>query len=188
MAAFAGEIPHVAIEGLAVAAARAHRVREREVPAEPLEFPRLAAHEAPSFGWMVADFEKPPVHRNVAPIDVQYDDLTRRNADDRVPRSPAEEVRASFSDARPAPGLESGGPYGTRWIRHPYKLADGGSRVRDAGHTRLIRTPNSRRRGTWRSPQRRRAGSRNRDRRRGTHGRHRDCASPAPPPLPRTRR
>ena len=118
VAAIAGEVFHVAVERLPVAAAGAHRVGERKVPAESLQFPRLAPHQAPPFRWMVADLKKPPVHRHVAPVDVQHDDLARGNAHDGVPRAAAQEMRAPLPDARPAPGLEFCRGDATRWICH----------------------------------------------------------------------
>jgi hypothetical protein len=119
MAPLAGEVPRVTVEGLPMAAAGADRIREGEISAEPLELSRLAPHQAPPLGRMVADLEEPPVHRNVAPIDVEDDDLTRGYAHDGIPCTATQKVRASFSDARPAPGLESCGTDGTRWVGHP---------------------------------------------------------------------
>ena len=118
MAPFAGELSRVTIERLAMAAAGADGVGEGEIPAESLELARLASHQAPPFGWMVTDLEEPPVHRYVAPVHIQHDDLARRNAHDRVPGPSAEEVRPPFADARPAPGLESCGTNGTSWNCH----------------------------------------------------------------------
>jgi hypothetical protein len=75
MAPFAGELPRVTIESLPMAAAGADGVGEGEIPTESLELARLASHQAPSFGWMVTDLEEPPVHRYVAAVHVQHDDL-----------------------------------------------------------------------------------------------------------------
>ena len=125
MAAFAGEVSNIAFERLAVTATGAHCVGEREVLAEPLELAWLAPYQAPPFGWMVADFEEAPVYRNIASIDVQHDDLTGRNAHDRVPGATAQQVGAPLTDARPAPGLEFGGSDGSIWIGHACKYKRG---------------------------------------------------------------
>jgi hypothetical protein len=135
VAPIAGEVPRIAVERLPVAAAGAHRVGEREVPAEALQLTRLAAHQAPPLRGMVADLEEPPVHRHVTPVDVQHDDLAGGNAYDGVPRAPAQEVRAPLTDAGPSPGLEFCGSDGTRWIRHVYIIGNGDARDRDTGHT-----------------------------------------------------
>jgi hypothetical protein len=118
MAAFAGEVSHIAFERLAVTATGAHGVGEWEVLAEPLELAWLAPYQAPPFGWMVADFEEAPVYRNIASIDVQHDDLARGNAYDGVPCAAAQQVCAPLSDARPPLGLQSCGTNDTRGIRH----------------------------------------------------------------------
>ena len=134
MAAFTGEIMRVAFERLAMAATGTHGVGEREVPAEPLELARLTPHQAPPFGWMIANLEEAPVHGNIAAIDVQHDDLARGDAYDGVPGAAAQQVCAPFSDARPAPGLQFCGTNGTRGIRHAYILRGDLSRGRDRGH------------------------------------------------------
>jgi hypothetical protein len=118
MAPLAGQLPRVPIERLAMAAAGTDGVCKGEIPTESLELSRLASHQAPPLGWMVTDLEEPPVHRYVAAVHIQHDDLAGRNAHDRVPGPSAEEMRAAFPDTRPAPGLESCGTNGTSWNRH----------------------------------------------------------------------
>src|SRR3989475_9210783 len=109
VAAVAGEFLRIPVERLPVTAARAHAVGERERPAHALDLTRLAAHDAPARGRVIADLEKPAVDGNVAAIHVEHDDVTGGDAHDGVPGAAAQQVSARSAHARPSLGLNPSG-------------------------------------------------------------------------------
>src|SRR5256712_5833361 len=102
-AAFAGELPGLRPERLAMPAAGADRVGERKDAAHPLDLTRLAPHDAPALGGMVADLEEAAVDRHVAPVHVQHDDVAGGGADHRITRAAAQQVGAGAADPGPPP-------------------------------------------------------------------------------------
>src|SRR5438445_1862829 len=109
VAAVAGELLRIPVERLPVAAARAHAVGKRERPAHALDLARLAAHDAPALGRVIPDLEKPAVHRNVAAIHVEHDDVAGRDAHDGIPRAAAQQVGARSANASPSLSLNPSG-------------------------------------------------------------------------------
>src|SRR2546426_5972949 len=102
-AAFARELPGLRPERLAVPAAGADRIGEREDAAHPLDLTRLAPHDAPALGGMVADLEEAAVDRHVTPGHVQHHDVTRVDADHGIPGAAAPQVGARPGDPGPTP-------------------------------------------------------------------------------------
>src|SRR5216117_275202 len=104
---FTRQVLRVRLERLAVAAARAHRVRQREDAAHALNLARLAPHDAPPLRGMIADLEEAPVDRHVAPVHVEHDDVARGDTDHRVPCAAAQEMGAGLADPGPALRLKA---------------------------------------------------------------------------------
>src|SRR5436309_3536530 len=73
------------------------------------EVTRLAAHDAPALGRVIADLEKPAVDGNVAAIHVEHNDVTGGDAHDGVPGAAAQQVSARSAHARPSLGLNPSG-------------------------------------------------------------------------------
>src|SRR5712692_5565010 len=103
-----GELLRPALERLAMAAGWTHRVRQRKDASQALHHARLAAHDGPALGGMVANLEQPAIDRDVVPVDVEHDDVARGDAYDGIPRPSAQRVRARRADAGPALGLQPG--------------------------------------------------------------------------------
>src|SRR6266700_188997 len=109
LAPLADHLLHIRLEPLAVAARGTHGVREGEQAPHSLNFARLAPHDAPALGGMIPDLEEAPIHGYVAPVHVQHHDVARRDADDRIPRTPTQQMGAGPTDPGPALGLEPRG-------------------------------------------------------------------------------
>src|SRR5437773_6510109 len=106
VAAVAGELARLGGKRLPVPAGGAHGVRQREHAADALDHPRLAAHDGPALGWVVADLEQAAVAGDVLPVDVQHDDVTRGDADDGIPSAAPQGVSARRPDAGPTLRLQ----------------------------------------------------------------------------------
>src|SRR6266851_869466 len=135
LAPLAGQLLAVGPERLPVAAGRAHGVGEREQATHPLDLPRLAAHDAPALGRMIADLEEPTVHRHVAPIHVQHHDVARGDTNDGVPRAATQQVRTGPPDARPSLGLKTRGSHRTEGHGHAWRITPRAVTRSDLGHT-----------------------------------------------------
>ena len=109
MAPIAREVHKSGIDPLAVAAGRTDGVGERKLPSDALSLPLLAVDDAPPLRRVVADLQESAVHRHIVAVDVQHDDLTRRDPDDRIPSAAAEGVSAGRADAGPALRLQARG-------------------------------------------------------------------------------
>src|SRR2546423_14461629 len=86
LAALAGQVLHLGAEPLTMTAGGAHGVRQREQPADPLDFARLATHDAPALRREIANLGESPFYRHVPPFDVRHHDVTRGEEDDGIPR------------------------------------------------------------------------------------------------------
>jgi len=82
-------------------------VRQREDSAESLDHARLAPHDRPPLGRMIANLEESPVDRHVVPIDVENDDVARGNPNDGIPGAAPQRVRTGGTDTRPALHLKA---------------------------------------------------------------------------------
>src|SRR5438445_3302749 len=109
VAAVAGELLRIPVERLPVTAARAHAVGERDPPAHPLDLARLAPYDTPALGRVIPDLEKAAVHRDVAAIHVEHDDVAGGDAHDGIPRAAAQQVGARSAHASPSLGLNPSG-------------------------------------------------------------------------------
>src|SRR6267378_4304075 len=81
-------------------------VRQREDSPEPFDHARLAADDRPPLRRMIADLEEATIDRHVVPVDVEDDDVARRNANDGIPSATPERVRARRTDASPTLHLQ----------------------------------------------------------------------------------
>lgn len=126
-------------------------VREREDPAQPFDHARLASHDRPPLGWMIANLEEATIDRNVVTIHVEHDDVARGNADDWIPRTTTQCVRAGRTDACPTFHLQLCWSDLSRGSFHALRLPWRASTGRDWSHKRYGRemishTPRSRKR------------------------------------------
>src|SRR5204862_4802121 len=109
LAPLADQLLYVRLKRLPVATGGTDGVREGEQAPHALNLARLAPDDAPALGRMIADLEEAPIHRYVAPVHVQHHDVARRDADDRIPRTPTQQMGAGPTDPGPALGLEPRG-------------------------------------------------------------------------------
>src|SRR5216117_4300617 len=122
LAPLADHLLHIRLEPLAVAARGTHGVREGEQAPHSLNFARLAPHDAPALGRMIADLEEAPIHRYVAPVHVQHHDVARRDAHDGVPRAPTQQMSAGPANTGPAFGLEPRGSHRAEGNTHALRI------------------------------------------------------------------
>src|SRR5881296_3479989 len=106
LAPLADQLLDVRLEPLPMAAGGTHGVGQGEQAPHPLNLARLAPHDAPALGGMIADLEEATVHGYVAPVHVQHDDVARGDAHHRVPRAAAQQMSAWSADPGPALGLK----------------------------------------------------------------------------------
>src|SRR5260370_37680841 len=85
---------------LAVATTRTDRIRQRKNPSQSFDHPRLAAHDRPTLGRMIADLEAATVHRHIVPVDVEHDAVAGRGPHDRIPGTAAQRMRAAENNTR----------------------------------------------------------------------------------------
>src|SRR5436309_13456516 len=135
LAPLADQLLDVRLEPLPMAAGGTHGVGQGEQAPHSLNAGRLAPHDAPALGGMIADLEEAPVDRHVPPIDVQHHDVTRGDADDGVPRAAAQQMRAGPSDTRPSLSLEARGRHWAERHAHARTIPSSRDGSRDWGHT-----------------------------------------------------
>src|SRR6266545_1566654 len=109
MAAIARHLIRPRLNPLPVPARWADRVRQWEDSPQSLDDARLAAHDRPPLGRMIANLEEPTIDRHVVPIDVENDDVARGDANDGIPCTAPQRVRAGGTDARPTLHLKASG-------------------------------------------------------------------------------
>jgi len=109
MAPVAGQLSAIGVERLAVAAARTHGVRERDVAPQALHDAGLVANDGPPLRRMVADLEEAFVDRDVPAVHIEHHDIARRDAHDRIPGAAAQGMGTARAHPGPAFGLEASG-------------------------------------------------------------------------------
>lgn len=133
MTAIARHFVRPRLNALTMAAARAHRVCQREDSPQPFDDPRLATNDRPPLRRMVANLEEATIDRHIVSVHVEHDDVTGRDPHDGIPRAAAQRMRTRGTDTRPPLHLQ---PRGRDPIEtfHALRLACPASPCRDWGH------------------------------------------------------